>query len=68
MLYVNTPAVQARIDAYVRKPSLAPLHLPGYANARLAAEHERYATGASLNRNVLASAAIHELSTPNPED
>lgn len=70
MLYANSPAVQARVDAYVRKPSLAPLHRPGHPDAKMAAQIERHTrpSSASLNRVTLVSAAIHELSTPNPED
>jgi hypothetical protein len=68
MLYANSPAIQRRVEQYIARPSLAPLHRPGHADARMAAELARYSSAVSLNRVVLVSAAIHELSTPNPED
>lgn len=69
MLYANSPAVQQRVDAYVRKPSLCPAPLPGEAPARTMATLEKARlSGLPLYRVTLVNAAIRELSTTDPED
>lgn len=68
MLYANSPAVQARVDVYLRKPSVAPLAAPGEPNGRSLA---MYAGDPRMvgTRQTLAGIALRELSTTsNPED
>jgi hypothetical protein len=69
--------ITARADAYVRKPSLAPLPASGEADARREAEHVAWLRTTGIVRggyregipmSILRLAAARELSTTDPED